>query len=216
MLAPHDTHSLLWQPVVMEPVPTLDALRLTVLAINPKRCPKWRFRVEAEVVLQLQPRPDDYWNSRSLFLGTVIEGQGITKDHFANKHARAGLGFIVLEFGIRDGARVEYEWQAGRQVPRDVYPGRWKVQLMNAPVFRDPEMGERALALKDQLIAALGRLHQLKPDMMFHPACLLCGKRLTDPVSMARWIGPECAYSRALDVGLFTRLLTNTRLGDGA
>jgi len=28
---------------------------------------------------------------------------------------------------------------------------------------------------------------------MLKPACLMCGKALTDPVSMARWIGPECA-----------------------
>jgi uncharacterized protein YndB with AHSA1/START domain len=40
---------------------------------------------------------------------------------------------------------------------------------------------------------------------MFQPACLLCGKALTDPVSMARWIGPECAQAQnhTLDVGLF-------------
>jgi hypothetical protein len=33
----------------------------------------------------------------------------------------------------------------------------------------------------------------LRPDMMLKPACLMCGKRLSDPISMARWIGPECA-----------------------
>jgi Family of unknown function (DUF6011) len=31
------------------------------------------------------------------------------------------------------------------------------------------------------------------PEKMLCPNCLLCGKALTDPVSMARFIGPECA-----------------------
>jgi hypothetical protein len=36
---------------------------------------------------------------------------------------------------------------------------------------------------------------------MFGANCLICGKGLTDPASMARWIGPECAGSPSLDTG---------------
>ena len=32
----------------------------------------------------------------------------------------------------------------------------------------------------------------LHPDLMLSSHCLCCGNALTDPVSMARWIGPEC------------------------
>jgi hypothetical protein len=63
--------------------------------------------------------------------------------------------------------------------------------------------GPEALAtLKARLVAALPRLNRLTPALMFQANCLLCGKSLTDPVSMARWIGPECAHTHSLDVGL--------------
>jgi hypothetical protein len=58
------------------------------------------------------------------------------------------------------------------------------------------------VALKEQLVASLPRLNRLMPALMFQANCLLCGKSLTDPVSMARWIGPECAHTHSLDVGL--------------
>jgi uncharacterized protein DUF6011 len=31
------------------------------------------------------------------------------------------------------------------------------------------------------------------PAQMLSHNCVICGKGLTDPASMARWIGPECA-----------------------
>jgi hypothetical protein len=34
--------------------------------------------------------------------------------------------------------------------------------------------------------------------MLCH-ACLCCGKGLTDPASMARWIGPECWGSASIN-----------------
>ena len=35
----------------------------------------------------------------------------------------------------------------------------------------------------------------LRPDLMLRRVCLACGRRLTDPISQARWIGPECNLS---------------------
>ena len=37
------------------------------------------------------------------------------------------------------------------------------------------------------------------PEMLSHN-CVICGKGLTDPASMARWIGPECAGTSSLRV----------------
>ena len=45
-------------------------------------------------------------------------------------------------------------------------------------------------------VAALfteGRFHTLEPHMFLRPHCLVCGKLLTDPISQARLVGPECA-----------------------
>ena len=38
-----------------------------------------------------------------------------------------------------------------------------------------------------------GRFAEFSVTRLFHHYCLICGKQLTDPVSMARFIGPECA-----------------------
>jgi hypothetical protein len=48
--------------------------------------------------------------------------------------------------------------------------------------------------LRQRVVAALhpDRFVELRPDLMLSPNCMCCGKGLTDPVSMSRWIGPEC------------------------
>jgi hypothetical protein len=60
-------------------------------------------------------------------------------------------------------------------------------------------------ALKTRLVTALPALQGLNTTFMFQPACLLCGKGLTDPVSMARWIGPECAHHCGVRITLDVR-----------
>ena len=51
---------------------------------------------------------------------------------------------------------------------------------------------------RDRLIGAMPvAFDKLRPETMLKPACLFCGRLLTDPVSMARWIGPECAGTAA-------------------
>jgi len=54
--------------------------------------------------------------------------------------------------------------------------------------------------MKGRVLAALRSdcFDTLRPEMMLHPACIYCGKTLTDPASIARWIGPECAGTTRL------------------
>jgi hypothetical protein len=184
LTAQNDT---LWENVLIEPVATLAKLRDLVLSINAKRCPKWRFRLSEDMVIQLQPCRETSPSHRVLFKGTAIEGPGITREHFKSERFRS-RDATVLGFDLKDG---------GWFIPPS--PDRWGVRMRKIPM-----PPERGLTLKARLIDALPRLNQLTPALMFSPACLICGKPLTDPVSMARWIGPECAHSHALDVGLFT------------
>jgi hypothetical protein len=50
------------------------------------------------------------------------------------------------------------------------------------------------IELRQRIVEALHpeRFTRLKPDLMLSPHCICCGKALSDPASMARWIGPEC------------------------
>jgi hypothetical protein len=179
-------------------VPTLVTLRDTVLAIRPDRCPKWRFRFAEDMVLQLQPQPEHIHHDEYLFVGTVMQGQGITKAHFATKRSARSTGFTVIGFGIKDGACPDYTWKQGRSVTSELFPGKWRLRLTMSTGLPNP-----LAVLKDQLVVSFPRLNHLDPVLMFQANCLLCGKPLTDPVSMARWIGPECAHTHTLDVGLF-------------
>ena len=52
------------------------------------------------------------------------------------------------------------------------------------------------------VIEHLPQLAVLNAARMFEAACLCCGKALTDPASMARFVGPECAGTSSLDAGL--------------
>jgi hypothetical protein len=187
----------LWKSVIIAPVVTLVALRDTVLAIRPDRCPKWRFRLAEEIVLQLQPQPEHSHHDEYLFVGMVIHGPGITKAHFAAKRAARGQDFTVMGFGLKDGACPDFTWTHGRSVTNEPCPGQWRMRLTMATGGPDA-----LAALKEQLVASLPRLNRLMPALMFQANCLLCGKSLTDPVSMARWIGPECAHTHSRDVGL--------------
>jgi uncharacterized protein DUF6011 len=52
--------------------------------------------------------------------------------------------------------------------------------------------------VRDRLVGALPvAFERLRPETMLKPACLFCGRPLTDPISMARWVGPECAGTAA-------------------
>src|SRR5262249_2302410 len=65
------------------------------------------------------------------------------------------------------------------------------------------------VAFRQRVAAALhpDNFASLRPDLMLSPACLCCGKGLTDPVSMARWIGPECAGSTSTNLpGIFNAM----------
>jgi hypothetical protein len=197
VLAYETPQERLWKSVIIEPVPTLVTLRDTVLAIRPDRCPKWRFRFAEDMVLQLQPQPEHIHHDEYLFVGTVMQGQGITKAHFATKRAARGTGFTVIGFGIKDGTCPDYTWKQGTSVASELSPGKWRLRLTMSTGLPNP-----LAALKDQLVVSFPRLNHLDPVLMFQANCLLCGKPLTDPVSMARWIGPECAHSHTLDVGL--------------
>jgi hypothetical protein len=71
-------------PIDIAPVPMLSQLRQTVLRISERRCPKWHFRLDSELVLELQPRPSQHL----IFLGTIIQGEGITLAHFKSWTSR--------------------------------------------------------------------------------------------------------------------------------
>jgi hypothetical protein len=167
----------------MAPRSFLSQLQHTVLTISELRCPKWRFRLDDDLVIQVQPRP----GTRLLFVGTVIQGHGILRAHFESWQSHRDHGLLAAKFEIWDRPASE-QWE--------VHFTRWSHRGTLDP--------DALAAFKAHTLEGLLRLADLKASMRFEPACLACGKSLTDPVSQARWFGPECARDHTLDVGLFS------------
>src|SRR6267142_2808111 len=182
-------------PVNITPVTSLMQLREMVLSISEKRCPKWHFRLDADLVIELQARP----GTRPLFLGTIIQGHGIRLDHFKSWTARHDQNLLAASFEIRDALKWAPEMAMERTIPVDE---QWAVRFTRWGSL-DPDA---LVAFKARALKSLTQLESLEPSMMFQPACLCCGKALTDPVSMARWAGPECSHNHTLYVGRWFKL----------
>ncbi|MFZ4629933.1 MAG: DUF6011 domain-containing protein, partial [Blastocatellia bacterium] len=71
----------------------------------------------------------------------------------------------------------------------------WKVEARSIVVHPNGSWYDRAPAAANRLVSELtsGKLDELSVGLMLSPRCLVCGRKLTDAVSMARMIGPECS-----------------------
>jgi hypothetical protein len=184
-----------WQPAELPPIPFLADLREIVLDHSEKRCPKWRFRFAPELGMQIQPRPVVMisaaakargWRQRViLFQGVAVQGEDLSLAAFLPGNSHLGEFRLNFDLFAEEGAEA------------------WAFKAKNVR-WRRGQDHTLAIPFRDRVAAELraGRLDRLSADMMFQPACLICGKGLTDPASMARWIGPECAGTASLDVGL--------------
>jgi Family of unknown function (DUF6011) len=165
-----------WHPYPILPIPTLAALRDAVLARSVKRIPKWKFRVDTDILMQAQPRPE-----------------GRTK---ANREGLPWFDCFVVIHDAADGGML-------KTPPQDAITMECRLTIHRDESwwFRFGRIGhglglEAAdwSAVRERLIGLLPvAFATLRPALMLQPSCLFCGKMLTDPVSMARWIGPECA-----------------------
>jgi hypothetical protein len=74
-----------------------------------------------------------------------------------------------------------------------VFDGLWAFKARSGRWSRGGPR-EDLYKVRQRAVDALTPEHfaDLNPAMMLAPNCMCCGKGLTDPVSMARWIGPEC------------------------
>jgi uncharacterized protein DUF6011 len=170
MLSPDFFH-----PLPMEPIPALAALRAVVLERTTKRMPKWQFRVADDITIQIQPKSSikklRRYGCPGGFECEAVEDPG---DYLGTRK----MNFYVFQ----SGRHLELGSDAHR-VSRN-----------------DPEAEQHRYAVerRDRMIRFLPRVFAtLRPEMMLSGGCLVCGRKLTDPISQARWIGPECNESAA-------------------
>lgn len=167
-----------WNQTPIKTQPAIASLYDYVLERSEKRFPKWKFRFAPDLVVQLQPRCS---KSAYLFEGLALQCEG----------ANAKLLTAKLCDIDRDYCRISFRVTAAS-------PKEWvfKPHYCNwSPSMARSLRQEVLLKLRSRIVNALedGRLDFITPALMLSPHCLFCGKALTDPVSMARLIGPECA-----------------------
>jgi hypothetical protein len=143
-----------------------------VLERSEQRSPKWKFRIAPDLVLQIQPK---LTTALLRFEGVAVQCES------------AGLDVLLKPSKIeRDYWRIKFDLRAEVADQWLFKPSGlgWK-RKCDLTVFVD---------LRARLVTTLStRFDKLQPDMLLGSHCLCCGKGLTDPVSQARFIGPECA-----------------------
>ncbi len=184
----------MFETSTIPPIKFLAELREEVLQHSHKRMPKWKFRLAPDLIFQLQPRPavmpSEAAMARGLkpklehFEGIAAKGESVAATIFERLPERSDPPWCKLNYELFS-ENLDADWifkPTG---------GRWR---------RGIDQSEISVII-DRLVAAFrGKLFDGQtPAKMLSPNCVLCGKGLTDPASMARWIGP-CASTSSLRV----------------
>jgi hypothetical protein len=178
-----------WNPITIQPIPQLAAFREVALQHSEVRMPKWKLRLTPNLMLKLQPKP----GARLIFEGAALMSENLDN-----------AGWRVFDLAKRD-----------RKLMLSGHPQRLNFNILQGWIadpmcmddswlFEATHLWGGDTRLRDQVISALTNV-TINPSSMFSPNCIICGKGLTDPASMANMIGPECRGSGSLDVPFIQR-----------
>lgn len=164
-----------WRALSLPPVPGLQQLAEWVIRHNEKRLPKWKFRFAPDLAAQIQPKLTRAY--ALLFEGKAIMADTVSVRMFTGPKTLRGSRYWGLSFNLRC-REGESAWEFK---PTSVH---WGCE----------HSYDEWIQLKQRMIGVPtpDRFEKLTPDLMLSPNCICCGKGLTDPASMARWVGPEC------------------------
>ncbi len=177
----------LWYTVLpMERIPFLVELREMILEQSNTRMPKWRVKYAPDLAAVIQPRPEfAVMKGDPVFLWIAAQGKHPVAEWFEKPPAgvmmmKGAIRLLNTAWSFRPAAFWDYrangEWSW--------FSRRWR-----------PASPAAMLAFRDRILEALQntQLGGASATTLLSPACMICGRRLTDPVSEARMIGPECA-----------------------
>jgi hypothetical protein len=158
--------------------------------------PKWKFRLASDLVLQLQPKPtvllSEFDTLRGIkpklqhFEGVAVMTEGVTGGVFKRlPRYTAGTPWWQIKFELY-AHDPNADWTFRRT------NGSWQCNASRA--------GITTIVQRITTAFRNGFLTASVPAEMLSHHCMICGKGLTNPASMARWIGPECAGTSTLRV----------------
>jgi hypothetical protein len=182
-----------FETTLIPPIPFLAELREEVLKHSLKRMPKWKFRFAPDIVVQLQPKPTIRLSAAAIgrkpkyqyFVGSAVMMDGVTGEALKQLPRRPCPPWWQIKFEIyTHDPNADTDWVLDRT------GGGWQTDHVGV------------ISLFERIAAILrdGYFTTSMPPRMLSHHCIICGKGLTDPASMARWIGPECAGTSTLQV----------------
>ena len=182
--------------MTIPPIPFLSSLRGAVLERSTARMPKWRFRFASDLVVRIQPKPIPKKppNVLSFICHWTIRFE-----------CRAVLCETATAAMLEHTPDVEHPWWFRNFIIQDRPDGLWEIRRRGGMCKRGSDHnGFAILDTRFREALAGGVFDGYLSELMLSPQCLVCGKGLTDPASMARFIGPECSGTSSLLVpGLF-------------
>jgi Family of unknown function (DUF6011) len=164
-----------WSGQSVPPIPLLRQFDTWVIEHNEKRLRKWKFQFAPDLAVQIHPQLTRAYDL--LFKCTALQLEGVTAKFFTEPKQLHGRHYWSISFKLF----------AERNAPAWVFKPSSAHRPHGCPA-------SDLVKLEQRIVEALhpDRFANLLPDRMLAPHCMCCGKALTDPVSMARWIGPEC------------------------
>jgi hypothetical protein len=165
-----------WFATKVPVIPLLQELHDFVIRQNECRLPKWKFKFADDLAIQIHPKLTQ--KHALLFEGLALQAENLSVKLFTEPKQLRQL--------------VAY-WRLGFQLFRDQGDVHWSFTPKSAGRGRGCQRhGLRELRQRVVEVLRPERFAKLDRTYMLSPHCLCCGKGLTDPVSIARWIGPEC------------------------
>jgi hypothetical protein len=213
-------------PFTFAAIAFLANLRQAVIEHSDHRMPKCKFRVSLKLILQLQP------GTRLISAGSTLQlfvGEALLADGFLS--AAMFKSAVALHDSNLNWWRVKFA------LTTPVVPSPGQLSGMSesdyAEQYRNPVWtyqhcgggwkGGAGREIYDQLKTRVASLFLgdffagVDASKLLFPHCLICGRALTDPASMVRFVGPECAGTSSLVVPhLINKPSTATRGNDHA
>jgi hypothetical protein len=185
-------------PFEVETIPAvafLAEMREEVLKHSLKRMPKWKFRLAQDLIMQLQPKPTVLPSAFAIargvkpklerFEGVAVMSENVKGDALKRLPLRPCPPWWQIKFEL-----YTHEPDAG-----------WFFHQTGWYRQRGAdETGVSTLVRRIVTAFRAGLFGVGMPAQMLSHNCVICGKGLTDPALMARWIGPECAGTSTLRV----------------
>jgi Family of unknown function (DUF6011) len=170
-----------WSPTPIPPPRDLAELREYVLARSEKRSPRWRFRLAPDLVTQIQPKLTQAF---ARFECSALQCEGANAELLTGSRKDIGRDHWKVSFDLRATGPEDWVFKPTRL--------GWR-RACDLSVFQ---------VLRERLVTVFrsSAFSDLKLATLLQPHCLCCGKALTDPVSMARMIGPECWGSGSVNL----------------